>query len=935
MEAAARPGAADGLLERERELAALDHLIDEAEDGRGRVALIEGPAGIGKSRLLGEARERAARRMTVLAARCGELERDFSFGAVRQLFERAALEDGGRERLLAGAAAPASGVLEETGDGAAEGSFAVLHGLYWAVLNLAEERPVLLALDDIQWSDRPSLRFVAYLARRLEGAPVLVAATLRTTDPGTDPALLAEIAADPLCEAIRPGPLGSEAVTELVRERLGADPDPRFGAACQEATGGNPLLLRQLLGALEEDGVRPGAAGAAAVREIGPRAVSRTVLLRLSRLSSEAVDVARAVAVLGESAGLPAVAALTGLDEAAVARAAGELGRADILGARPPLGFVHPLVRGAVYGDLPPAERELLHGRAAAALAAAHATEEQVAAQLVHAPPRGDAGTVELLRAAARRAARRGGPEGAVAYLARALAEPPSPELRGEVLFELGMAESEMSAPAAAEHLHGAFEQLRDPAARASAAMALAASLLFTGRAAEGGALAQRTAADLPPELAEQRQALESVDIIAVFFGAHDPRTLDRLDGYLANRDGEGVGAKLLTAAAAFARAACGAPAPECEALALESLAGGTLLEQGGGLGWSAALAALTLAESPRAPEFFDIAREAAYRRGAIFTTSSVEMFSGAYLFGAGDLEGAEEGLRQAFQLQEPWGSDRTGSSWSRGLLATTLVLRGDADGARAVLGPPLPPEDESDGANLCRRAQAELLLAQGDPAGALEVAELMGRSAKHVVHPDWKPWQSLAARALELLGRHEEALAAMEAELELARRCGTASVIGRCLRQLGELEGDDGIDRLTEAVDLLSGSPARLEHARALAALGVVLRRARQPSEAREPLRQALELAEACGCPPLVEHARSELYAAGARPRSTALRGVESLTARELRVARLAAEGRSNRDIAQALFVTPKTVEVHLSNSYRKLDIASRRELPGALGAH
>jgi DNA-binding NarL/FixJ family response regulator len=183
------------------------------------------------------------------------------------------------------------------------------------------------------------------------------------------------------------------------------------------------------------------------------------------------------------------------------------------------------------------------------------------------------------------------------------------------------------------------------------------------------------------------------------------------------------------------------------------------------------------------------------------------------------------------------------------------------------------------------------------------------------------------------LLGRDEEALAAMEAELALARDVGGRRVVGRCLRQLAELEGEAGEERLGEAIELLASTPARLELARALAARGGLLRRSRRPTEAREPLRQALELAEACGCPPLVESVRSELYATGARPRTSALAGVESLTARELRVATLAADGQTNREIAQALFVTPKTVEVHLSSAYRKLDIRSRRELAGALG--
>ena len=610
----------DGLLERDRELAALERLIEGARDEGGRVVLIEGPAGIGKTRLLAAARERAARGMTVLTARCSELEREFSFGAVRQLFEPVARDAERRARLLAGAAAPVEGVLGAP-EGDAEGTFAVLHGLYWATLNLAEEQPVLIAIDDLQWSDRPSLRFIAYLAARLEGAPVLVAASVRSTDPGTDPQLLAEIAADPLTVAVRPGPLGEASVRELIHGRLG-DADPAFTEACLEATGGNPLLLRHVLIALEQDGVRPTAAGAAAVRGIGSRAVSRTVLLRLSRLREEAAAVARAVAVLGESSKLPAVAALTGLDEDAVARAAGELARADILRPEAPLGFVHPLVRDAVYHDVPAGERELLHGRAADVLARA---------------------------------------------------------------------------------------------------------------------------------------------------------------------------------------------------------------------------------------------RPSARRRPA--TTS-------------------------------PTGPTCGGTRWRR---SCSL---------------------------------------EGRPAEALEQAELMGRSAPHVLHPDWKPWQSLKARALAQLGRPDEAIAAMEAELALARGVGGRRVIGRCLRQLAELEGDAGEPRLHEAIELLSTTPGRLELARALAALGGLLRRTRRPTEAREPLRRALELAEACGCPPLVESVRSELYATGARPRTTALAGVESLTARELRVATLAADGQTNREIAQALYVTPKTVEVHLSSAYRKLDIRSRRDLVGALGS-
>jgi DNA-binding CsgD family transcriptional regulator len=344
---------------------------------------------------------------------------------------------------------------------------------------------------------------------------------------------------------------------------------------------------------------------------------------------------------------------------------------------------------------------------------------------------------------------------------------------------------------------------------------------------------------------------------------------------------------------------------------------------------------AAMLSESAHAPAIHAQIREAAYRRGGVFGITSTELFEGAYLLLAiGDVEQGAEEVGIALDTQELWGSDPTANSWARGLAGLGAFLSGDPAAARTALGALPPPDEGSDGANLCRRTMAEILLQESRPQQALELAEQMGATAPHVRHPDWKPWQSLKARALAQLGRHEEALAAMTAELELARAVGGDRVVGRCLRQLGELEDEAGEPRLSEAIELLSRTPARLELARALASLGALQRRTRRPTEAREPLRQALELAEKCACPPLVESVRSELYATGARPRTAALGGVAALTARELRVATMAADGHTNREIAQALYVTPKTVEVHLSNAYRKLDISSRRELSGALSA-
>jgi predicted ATPase len=428
-----------GLFERGRELGELDSQIERAAAGDGRLVVVVGPAGIGKSRLIAEARRRAEPSMRVLPARGSELEGEFAFGVVRQLFEAELAAPARRHALLAGAAAPAAAVFGEPDSAGGEGaSFASLHGLFWLVLNLAEERPLLLVVDDVHWCDRPSLLFLAYLARRLETQPILLLIGLREAEPGTDAALLAELANDPAATRIRPAPLSTGAVAAFVEQAVAAVPEAVFAAACAQSTGGNPLLLTQLVTALRSEGVRPDAAHVRRVTEIGPRAVSRTVLLRLARLPAAARSVARAVAVLGDGAALPVVASLAGVDEAHVAGATRDLAQAEILRPEPPLAFVHPLVRDAVYHDLSAGERELQHARAAALLRDGGAPIEQVAAQVLHTSSRGERWTAELLWAAGRAAMQAGAADSAVAYLRRALDDLPADADRGPLLFELG-----------------------------------------------------------------------------------------------------------------------------------------------------------------------------------------------------------------------------------------------------------------------------------------------------------------------------------------------------------------------------------------------------------------------------------------------------------------------------------------------------------------
>jgi DNA-binding CsgD family transcriptional regulator len=922
------------LLERERELEALDGLIDATAAGDGRLLIVDGPAGIGKSTLLGGLRGGAERRLRVLSARGSELEREFPFGVVRQLFETAVADPDQRERVLAGAATPASAVFAAPGENgeAAGASFATLHGLYWLALNLATEKPLLLSIDDLHWCDAPSMRFAAYLARRLEGSQILLAVALRTGEPVADAALLGELTQDPAAERLRPGPLSRAGVGELVRERLGREAAEAFNTACHDATGGNPLLLGQLLAGLEADSIPPDAAHADAVREVGPRAVSSTVLLRLSRLPAEAAGVAQAVAVLGDAADLPAVAALAGTGEAEVAEATRALARAQLLRPEPPLGYVHPLVRDAVYYDLSPAERELRHQQAARLLADAEAPAEQLASHVLETAPRGDEWAAKVLHRAGRAAMGRGAPDVAATLLRRALDEPPPPDRRGSILFELGGAEVLTSGPDAVEHLRAAYDAVEDPVVRAITAGLLGRVLMFTGAPAEAGEVARRAAAEVPPDLEDLRRALEAFALIVAYFGADEPVDFDRLESYRDGVDGDGPGARMLEAASALEWTYSAGPLERCVALALRSLRDNQLLFADAGLMFVATLIVLTLADREEAIEAAEAALAEAHRHGSLFTAAGIHMWHGFTLYRRGELGPAETQIRTAMEEFQLWGFAEQAEVYASGFLAGVLLERGDLAGARAALEGAEDPGDSSDGARFWLNTRMELLVAEGRAEEAIEAADEFARRFGHYANPAQARWRSSKAQALARLDRRDEAIALMDDELAAARRWGAPSAVGTTLRLLGVIKGEAGEAELREAVEVLEGSTAKLELAKALLSLGSHVRRTQRPSDAREPLRRALELAASCDAPGVAETARAELHAAGARPRRDALQGPESLTPSERRVADLAAGGQTNRDIAQTLYVTPKTVEVHLSNAYRKLGIRSRRELEGAL---
>ena len=334
-----RPRTPDGLVDRDREMGLLRSRLDELADGASGCVLVEGPAGIGKTRLLDELRRLAvAAGVWVRSARSSALEQDFEWGVVRQLF-----------------GAGADDVLRR------EERFDVLRGLCEVTTQLAEEAPFVLCVDDVQRCDEASLQFLAYLVRRLDGLPVLVVLAMRTGEPQQADDL-AELVADETVTVVRPEPLTEQGTAALVTDRLGRGADA-FVATCHRMTSGNPLLLRQLLRALADQGVPPDAAHVDTVRAVGSRAITSLVTLRLRRMPATVTTVARAVAVLGPDADLVAVADLAQHPEEDVAAALDVLARSEILLDGHPLDFVNPLVRDAIHADIPAGERALLHER--------------------------------------------------------------------------------------------------------------------------------------------------------------------------------------------------------------------------------------------------------------------------------------------------------------------------------------------------------------------------------------------------------------------------------------------------------------------------------------------------------------------------------------------------------------------------------------------
>jgi DNA-binding CsgD family transcriptional regulator len=934
------------LLERERELGELSDAVSAAHAGHGRIVLVEAPAGLGKTSLLRAAARTAGEAgFTCLRARASELEHDFAYGCVRQLLEPALARAAGveRDRLFQGAAALAGPLFAPSGTphplSAGDGSFSILHGLYWLLVNLADERPVALSVDDLHWCDSESLRFLNYLAPRLDGLQLVVLASTRS---GESVAVeVARLAAGPETTVLRPQPLSIEAAAELCEDTLGRGVGSDFAAACSEATGGNPFFLQALLREVREQGLSTDARAAVRVRRIGPAAVAQAVLLRLSSGPASAGALVRAAAVLGDGATLAEAADLAQLVDDEAARAADRLVAHAILEPGERLEFAHPVVREAVYADIGPRERAQAHARAAGILAEMGASEERIAAQIAEAEPIGDPARVELLRGVAADALARGAPASAAASLRRALVEPPPAGSRAEVLVELGSVEYSLASPEAVGHLTSAVQLSTDPALLAAAVRWLALTLTMAGDSDQAIEVIE------PVIEVVERQDRELALLLEAELAAHaQEASLERrapaarrLERY-ADLRGATPAERLVLASLAFERARASESSTEAAAHLEQALAGGRLLgEQEVDVTGPLYLLLVGLLATDAldvAGACLEQALSDACDRASIPAQAFVIEFRGWVSLRRGAVARAESDAQTALELLTAH-DIHLGRAFALGLLIEALLEEGEVEAADLALrdsglGEEIPP---GMAVNDLLEARGLLRIAQGRTRQGVDDLLEFGRRDElwGGANPLASRWRSRAALAVAALGDSDDARRMAVDDLERARRWGAASGIGVALRATALVElGSASVGRLREAAEVLARSPARLEHARALTDLGAALRRANRRSEARDPLNEALALARRCGAHALAERATTELRAAGGWSSEPERGGVQQLTASERRVAELAADGYSNPEIAQTLFVTRKTVETHLGHVYRKLDISGRGELRRAL---
>ncbi|MDT0544956.1 MULTISPECIES: AAA family ATPase [Streptomyces] len=886
------------LIGRERERAVLARAVAGLSAHHPAVVTLTGAAGFGQDALLrwaaGLAEDRGLR---VLRAQGTPGETDLAYGAVNQLVGPAA------DTTPEGPAGPSPGLAE--------------------LLRTARDRPTLLTVADVQWLDPHSLRWLQALVRRLPGAPVAVLAgasgPAHLVDPGAPGPL-------PVTRLVL-RPLDSAEVAAAVALVCGGPGQERFTAAAADATAGHPAVLHDALRRFTDAGHQPVDAQVPRLRAITAAVTADHATRALRGLPAPAVAALRALAVCGDLLDFPLVCTL--LDP----RPEHEAGLRETLeatgltapGTGAALRLPGPEVRARVLEEMPAGERADLYARAAELAHRAAVDDAAIAALLLAARPVGAPWAVHALRRACADALRAADHGRAIACLTRALEEPLDREQRARLSLELASLEV-VEAPEAGDRRFARI--LRSPGPELAGARMRAADLAL---ARGGNDVVRRALADaLPVARDGERDALTALFWLAEM-GRHDDTDLllhevPALPGHPASPAQSGVrawelalrGEDLLTTRA-LARGAFADRGDE-GALLLPRLVACRALCLTDDLDEAAQRLDVLLAEVRRGP-----ARAAA----ALVLTARGELSlrRGRSDLAERDVAAAERALPQGHwhPLYAPY---------ARAVRILVALESGDRERAQSLAALPDPDASWNSmaGAHLLF-ARGLVAIADGRPVEAVDLLLAAGRRLLRLQYdnPALVPWRSMAARACHALGHHQEAQRLSHDELALARRWGAPSAVGWAELGVGRAVREERTARLREAVRLLRATPATMAYTGALielvtaeldagrrqiaAPLVAELTRLTAAHPGSRPATRARALAQRLGRPPsFTGHDRPAAWAA--------------LSEAERRTATLAGLGHGNRDIADTLSVTTRTVELRLSGAYRKLRISGRAEL-------
>ncbi|WP_406377861.1 AAA family ATPase [Streptomyces sp. NBC_00197] len=898
-----------------------------ARGGTGRLLLLSGATGTGRTALLEAAAGHGETHgMRVLRARCSP-DPHPPFAAVLDLLS---LDQDALGQHSGRGTEPPSPVHDH-GRAAAR--------LWRLLLAHAGDAPLLVAVDDVHRADEHSRQWLAAAARQIDRLPVLLVVTERTQyDVGPAGPGLAHGLSPDLVRTHTLAPLSTDSAAELVRSAFDDAPADAWVDDCVRACAGNPLLLHALLDDLRAvPGARSPAPVPSTCAALYPGAYPAAVSWWLDCAGPTTADVARSLALATtDSAGHAPYAdaeLLAGMADADPARVPGWLTSMTLLGMlRPsPVGghpdYSHPLLRDAVASGWPGARRQAAHRAAAETMLRRGDPAQAVAGHVLRAPAIGAGWAVGVLLDAASAAVRAGRAGDAPAFLRRALEEPLTPERRSAVLTELGSLEFLTVRPAAGmSRLAEAVRLPGTPRDRVRAAVALGTALTGQGetRAAIG------VLRSLDEQLRDHPDLARTVQTASALLSDQDADVRREMYRWLretAERSPHLVGAAGRALLVRY-EATAGLTSARTAVRRVRAL----LEEPSDPLGEPFLLG--TAAAVAQWADELDEAERLVERGLAGQSASLLHPMHAALLNVRADIAAARGAHEDVVPATRPVGR-APGNQDALAVLA--LVGQGRTDTATALAGDvELRDAPDSWEANRFLYARGVLRAADGDPGAALDDFLECGRrqSAREVLSPVVTPWRTAAAECRVALGRPEEALALAREELRLATVWNTPRLVGRSLSTLGTATGGrQGLDLADRAVRLLREAPAGTELPAALIAQGRQLTAAGERTRAREPLREAAERAERLGAVRLHTEAQQALREAGARRAAAPRTGTDALTPSERRIATLAANGRTNPEISTLLHLARRTVETHLTSTFRKLGIRGRGELAGALG--